>query len=113
MDDATGSPSRGTAVPGATYVYQHTQSPRLRAGATRCASASSPTRAPTTRGQKTFKVGETVTWTGGVVGGGAPYHDGEIVDTMPDGIDYTPGSAQVHRRAGGNPRSSRRRRTGT
>ena len=32
MNDATGSPSRGTAVPGATYVYQHALVAWLRAG---------------------------------------------------------------------------------
>jgi hypothetical protein len=111
MTDATGSPSRGTAVAGAAYVYQHQQS-RGCAPARPLAITKFPKQSADYTGQKTFKVGETVTWSGSASGGGAPYHDGEIDDTMPDGIAYTPRrrSSMSSPQPESRPWSSRRRR---
>ena len=95
MDDAAGSPNRGTAVTGAGYTYRSATS-RGCLPAKPLSITKVPDLTADYTGQKSFKIGDQVVWSGETIDGAPPYHDAELIDTMPDGIDYTPGSATFH-----------------
>lgn len=94
MLDASGAPSRGTASPGSDYEYRHAIA-RGCGGTVAIQATKYPDLSYRYEGQKQFEIGEVVEWFGSVGGASAPFHGGELVDRMPDGIDYTPGTAEL------------------